>query len=29
MNRLSEDVVAVRMYLGPGVMYVANLIVLV
>ncbi len=29
MNRLSEDVVAVRMYLGPGVMYVANLIFLV
>ncbi|MGU3375415.1 ABC transporter ATP-binding protein [Chryseobacterium sp. M5A1_1a] len=29
MNRLSEDIVAVRMYLGPGVMYVANLIVLV
>lgn len=29
MNRLSEDVVAVRMYLGPGVMYVANLVVLV
>lgn len=29
MNRLSEDVVAVRMYLGPGVMYVVNLIVLV
>ena len=28
MNRLSEDVVAVRMYLGPGVMYVANLLVL-
>ena len=28
MNRLSEDVVAVRMYLGPGVMYVANLMVL-
>lgn len=28
MNRLSEDVVAVRMYLGPGVMYVANLIIL-
>lgn len=28
MNRLSEDVVAVRMYLGPGVMYIANLIVL-
>ncbi|MBS1549728.1 MAG: ABC transporter ATP-binding protein [Bacteroidetes bacterium] len=29
MNRLSEDVVAVRMYLGPGVMYVVNLAVLV
>jgi ATP-binding cassette subfamily B multidrug efflux pump len=29
LNRLSEDVVAIRMYLGPGVMYVANLIVLV
>jgi len=29
MNRLSEDVVAVRMYLGPGVMYVVNLVVLV
>ncbi len=29
MNRLSEDVVAVRMYLGPGVMYVVNLIILV
>ena len=28
MNRLSEDVVAIRMYLGPGVMYVANLIIL-
>lgn len=28
MNRLSEDVVAVRMYLGPGVMYVANTLVL-
>ncbi|MGZ5264282.1 MAG: ABC transporter ATP-binding protein [Kaistella sp.] len=28
MNRLSEDVVAVRMYLGPGVMYVVNLIIL-
>ena len=28
MNRLSEDVVAVRMYLGPGVMYVVNLVVL-
>lgn len=25
MNRLSEDVVAVRMYLGPGVMYLVNL----
>ncbi|WP_125150659.1 ABC transporter ATP-binding protein [Bergeyella zoohelcum] len=25
MNRLSEDVVAVRMYLGPGVMYLFNL----
>lgn len=28
MNRLSEDVVAVRMYLGPGVMYVVNTLVL-
>lgn len=28
MNRLSEDVVAVRMYLGPGVMYVVNLAIL-
>ncbi len=28
MNRLSEDVVAIRMYLGPGVMYIANLLVL-
>ncbi|WP_223560358.1 ABC transporter ATP-binding protein [Chryseobacterium lathyri] len=28
MNRLSEDVVAVRMYLGPGVMYVVNLMIL-
>lgn len=28
MNRLSEDIVAVRMYLGPGVMYVINLVVL-
>lgn len=28
MNRLSEDVVAVRMYLGPGVMYVVNLLIL-
>lgn len=27
MNRLSEDMIAVRMYLGPGVMYVANLII--
>lgn len=27
MNRLSEDMVAVRMYLGPGIMYVANLII--
>lgn len=27
MNRLSEDVVAVRMYLGPGVMYVVNLLI--
>ena len=29
MNRLSEDVVAVRMYLGPGVMYIVNLLILV
>src|SRR5690606_28401705 len=29
MNRLSEDVVAVRLYLGPGVMYIVNLIILV
>ncbi|MDL1913504.1 MAG: ABC transporter ATP-binding protein [Bergeyella sp.] len=29
MNRLSEDVVAVRMYLGPGVMYIINTVVLV
>lgn len=29
MNRLSEDVVAIRMYLGPGVMYVVNLIILI
>ncbi|WP_417428415.1 ABC transporter ATP-binding protein [Halpernia sp.] len=29
LNRLSEDVVAIRMYLGPGVMYIANLLVLV
>lgn len=28
LNRLSEDVVAVRMYLGPGVMYVVNLAIL-
>ena len=28
LNRLSEDVVAIRMYLGPGVMYVVNLVVL-
>ncbi len=28
MNRLSEDVVAIRMYLGPGVMYIVNLGVL-
>ncbi|QCX53402.1 ABC transporter ATP-binding protein [Elizabethkingia sp. JS20170427COW] len=28
LNRLSEDVVAVRMYLGPGVMYVVNLSIL-
>lgn len=28
LNRLSEDVVAIRMYLGPGVMYVVNLIIL-
>lgn len=28
LNRLSEDVVAVRMYLGPGVMYVVNLVIL-
>lgn len=28
MNRLSEDIVAVRMYLGPGVMYIVNLLVL-
>ena len=27
MNRLSEDIIAIRMYLGPGVMYVANLII--
>jgi ATP-binding cassette subfamily B protein len=28
MNRISEDVAQVRMYLGPGVMYTANLIAL-
>lgn len=28
LNRLSEDVTAVRMYLGPGVMYLANLSIL-
>lgn len=28
LNRLSEDVVAIRMYLGPGVMYVVNLCIL-
>lgn len=28
LNRLSEDVVAVRMYLGPGIMYVVNLSIL-
>lgn len=28
MNRISEDIVAVRMYLGPGVMYVVNLFIL-
>lgn len=27
MNRLSEDMIAIRMYLGPGVMYVANLLI--
>ena len=29
MNRISEDVGFVRMYLGPGIMYTINLIVLV
>jgi ATP-binding cassette subfamily B protein len=29
MNRISEDVSQVRMYLGPGIMYTINLIVLV
>ena len=28
MNRISEDVTKVRMYLGPGIMYSLNLIVL-
>lgn len=28
MNRISEDVGQVRMYLGPGIMYSANLVVL-
>jgi ATP-binding cassette subfamily B protein len=28
LNRLSEDVVAIRMYLGPGIMYVINLFIL-
>lgn len=28
MNRISEDVSRVRMYLGPGIMYTVNLIVL-
>jgi ATP-binding cassette subfamily B protein len=28
MNRISEDVSHVRMYLGPGVMYSINLVVL-
>jgi len=28
MNRLSEDVGAVRMYMGPGVMYITNLSIL-
>lgn len=27
MNRLSEDMIAIRMYLGPGIMYVANLLI--
>jgi len=29
MNRISEDVSQVRMYLGPGVMYSINLVILV
>jgi len=28
MNRLSEDIIAIRMYLGPGIMYVVNLAIL-
>lgn len=28
MNRISEDVAKVRMYLGPGVMYTVNLVIL-
>lgn len=28
MNRISEDVSKVRMYLGPGIMYTANLVTL-
>jgi len=28
MNRLSEDVVAIRMYMGPGIMYITNLTIL-
>jgi ATP-binding cassette subfamily B multidrug efflux pump len=28
MNRISEDVTRVRMYLGPGIMYTVNLVVL-
>jgi ATP-binding cassette subfamily B protein len=28
MNRISEDVTKVRMYLGPGVMYTVNLVIL-
>jgi len=28
MNRISEDVTKVRMYLGPGVMYTINLVIL-
>jgi ATP-binding cassette subfamily B multidrug efflux pump len=28
MNRISEDVTKVRMYLGPGIMYTVNLVIL-